>query len=236
MIGLNLLPDVKKEFIKAQRTRNTVISLSILTMAAVGGATIVLALFVYVAQSAMINLKKDEITKRQSTLAAKPEVGKYLTIQNQLDALKGLHDADHKILYSRLFDYLPQLNPAPPHNVKIGSIKVSKKDTSMDIQGNATDFKGMDTFKNTLENATISYKNGETSSELKLFPQVSIKSAALSSENNIAYVSFEFSVTYSKEAFSPDATEVKLNVPKLTISDSKTNAPSEIFKDNGGSN
>lgn len=236
MIGLNLLPDVKKEFIKAQRTRNTVISLSILTMAAVGGATVVLALFVYVAQNAMITLKNNEITSRQSKLTSQPEVGKYLTIQHQLDALKYLHDADHKILYSRLLDYLPQLNPAPPYSVSIGSIKIAQKETSLDIQGNSADFKGMETFKNTLENATISYKDGDSSKEFKLFSNVTIKSATLSTENTKVYVSFEFIVTYAKEAFSPNTTEVKLNVPKLTISDSKTNAPSEIFNDNGGSN
>jgi len=85
MIGINLLPDVKKEFLKAQRTRNTVISLSILIMFVAGGLTVFLALFVYVGQTTAINVVKGDIDTKQKTLGEKPEITKYLTIQNQLD-------------------------------------------------------------------------------------------------------------------------------------------------------
>lgn len=44
MIEVNLIPDVKQEFIRAQRTRNTVISFSIMASIAAGVAIVIFAL------------------------------------------------------------------------------------------------------------------------------------------------------------------------------------------------
>ena len=233
MIGLNLLPDVKKEFIKAQRTRNTVISLSILTMFVAGGLTVFLALFVYVGQSTAINAVKSDVSKKQTTLENKTEITKYLTIQNQLSALGVLHGNEYKILYSRLFDYLLQLNPSAPNNVQLGSVKVMNEGTSINIQGTTQDFHALDTMKNTLEKAKLTYKSGTESKEVPLFSQVNLKSASLSQTNTKSSVSFEFELTYTPDIFSPDVTEFQLTVPKQTISDAQNNAPSELF---GGTN
>lgn len=236
MIGLNLLPDVKKEFLKAQRTRNTVIGISILSIFIAGGLTVFLALFVYVGQSTAITAVKGDIAKKQKTLEGKTEITKYLTIQNQLKSLKVLHSKDYKVLYSRLLDYLPQLNPSAPNNVQLGSVKVMTEGASIGIQGTTQDFHAIDTFKSTLENARFSYKSGNDTVEVALFSEVILSSAALSRDNNNrSNVAFEFELTYSSEIFSPEVKEFQLIVPKLTISDAQNNAPSELFS-NGGSN
>lgn len=236
MIGLNLLPDVKKEFLKAQRTRNTVISLSILAMLIAGGVTAALVLFVYVGQNAAIGLTKSSIVNKQATLASKPEIGKYLTIQNQLDALKVLHGKDTEIVYSRLFDYLLQLNPAAPNNVQLGDVKIAKDGTTVAMQGTTKSFESLEIFKNTLENASVTYKVGGTSNTTKLFTDVKLKSASLSQDSSRRGVAFEFSLVYEPNAFSPEVTNIQLSVPKLTISDAQNNAPSQIFSDSGSSN
>lgn len=236
MIGLNLLPDVKKEFLKAQKTRNTVISLSILSMFVAGGLTVFLALFVYVGQSAAINAVKDDINTKQKTLEGKTEITKYLTIQNQLSTLKLLEGKDYRILYSRLFDYLLQLNPAVPNDIQLGSAKVENDGTSIAIQGSTRDFHALDTFKNTLEKAKLTYVSGSESTEVNLFSEINLKSAALSQTNSKSFVSFEFELTYSREIFSPELTQFQLTVPKLTISDAQNNAPSELFGTSGGTN
>lgn len=236
MIGLNLLPDVKKEFIKAQRTRNTVISISIVSMFIAGGLTVFLALFVYVGQSTAINAVKGDIDKKQATLENKTEITKYLTIQNQLASLKVLEGKEYRILYSRLFDYLLQLNPAAPNSVQLGSLKVLTDGDSIDVQGTTSDFHALDTFKNTLEKSTLSYGSGVDSKQVPLFSKVNLKTASLTQSNSRAFVAFEFELTYSPEVFSPEITQFQLTVPKLTISDSQTNAPSELFGTNGGAN
>lgn len=236
MIGLNLLPDVKKEFLTAQRMRNTVISLSILAMFVAGGVTVFLALFVYVGQNTAINLAKSDIDKKQKTLEDKAEITKYLTIQNQLKALKVLHSKDYKLLYSRLFDYLPQLNPTAPSSVQLSLVKVASEGDSISVQGATQDFRALDTFKNTLEKAKLTYKSGTDTVDTDLFSKVVLKSAALSQDSAKTNVSFEFTLTYNPEIFSPDVTEFQLTVPKLTISDAQNNAPSQLFGNSGGSN
>ncbi len=237
MIGLNLLPDVKKEFLKAQRMRNTVISISILTMFVAGGVTVFLALFVYIGQNTAIGAVRKSVSDKQTTFESKPEVTKYLTIQNQLTALRVLHGADNKILYSRMFDYLLQLNPAAPNSVQLGSVRVQSEDTSVSIQGKTQDFHALDTFKNTLEKAKLTYKSDDETKEVALFSAVILKSGSLSQDSTSTSVSFEFSLTYNKEIFSPEVTDYQLSVPKLTISDAQTNAPNELFgSSNGGSN
>lgn len=236
MIGINLLPDVKKEFLKAQRTRNTVISLSILSMFIAGGLTVFLALFVYVGQGTAIKFVNDDIDKKQATLESKTEIAKYLTIQNQLAALRTLHGKDYKILYSRLFDYLPQLNPAAPNNIHLSSVRVTSDGTLVAVQGTTQDFHALDTFKNTLIEAKITYADGEETKEVPLFSEVTLKNAALAQIESGSAVSFEFELVYSGDIFSPELTNFQLVVPKLTISDAQNNAPSELFSTTGGSN
>lgn len=233
MIGLNLLPDVKKEFIKAQRTRNTVIGISTMSMMIAVGLTIFLALFVYLGQTTAINLAKDDIASKQKELESKPEIGKYLTIQNQLNALNKLHGSENKIVYSRLLDYLPLVNPAPPNNFKVTTIKVTSEDTLIVLNGVSGDFQAVNVLKTTLENTKIVYKSDDSSKSIKLFSKVEVKSASLSKDSSVPGVTFEFALTYSKEAFSPDSKEIIIEVPKLTVSDSKDNAPVSLFEEGG---
>lgn len=231
MIGLNLLPDVKKEFLKAQRTRNMVISFSILAMFIAGGFTVFLAVFVYVGQGKAIDMVKQDIAKNQTTLENKPEINKYLTIQSQLSALQSLHDKDHQVIYSRIFDYLVKLSPAAPYGVALGSVKVAKDTTTIDVQGstNSQQMQGLDVFKNTLEKAKLSYTADGKTTEVALFSSVVLKSASLSQDGGAKGVSFEFELTYTPEAFWPNVTNIELIVPKQTVSDSQNNAPSELF-------
>lgn len=230
MIGLNLLPDVKKEYLKAQRTRNFVIGISIISMFVVGGITVFLGLFVYIGQNTLIGHVNDLIDDNQSKLESKEEIGKYLTVQNQLNQLAVLHSADYKSIDSRLFDFLIQLNPAAPNNVAISTAKLAQKETTLSLAGSTADFNSLNVFKSTLENATITYTlDGEVHEGIPLFTTVTVKTAALSQGGSTEGVSFEFSLVYSKEAFRPDVTDVKLTVPKLTISDSESNSPQQLF-------
>lgn len=229
MIGLNLLPDVKKEFLKAQRTRNVVIGSSAIAILAVLGITAFLALFVYVGQNAALGLQNKGITEKHQDLSKKPEIEKYLTIQKQLDALKQLHDKDHKVIYSRLFGYLQILNPAAPYSVSLGTLKITQVDKTLSLQGSADNFKSLDVFKNTLEKAKLTYKLKDNTEVTALFSTVTIKSAALTDSSGKTIVNFEFILEYAVEAFRPDVTDTQLSVEKQTVSDAQNNAPTAIF-------
>lgn len=176
MISLNLLPDVKKDLLRVRRERNLVVSISVIVVGASIGVLLLLSgtLGVLIGAKALMenSIKNDEQTIKQAQ--KKKQLDKYITIQNQLKQI-GKLKSDQQV-YSRLMDYLTQLNPAAPNNVQISSAKIeapagNSGDTSssssssasadgitMTIEGKTTNFSALDVYKNTLSKAQLSYE------------------------------------------------------------------------------
>ncbi len=176
MLSLNLLPDVKKDLLRVRRERNLVVSISVIVVGASIGVLLLLSgtLGVLIGAKALMenSIKNDEQTIKQAQ--KKKQLDKYITIQNQLKQI-GKLKSDQQV-YSRLMDYLTQLNPAAPNNVQISSAKIeapagSSGDTSssssssasadgitMTIEGKTTNFSALDVYKNTLSKAQLSYE------------------------------------------------------------------------------
>lgn len=227
MIELNLLPDVKKEFIKAQQTRNTVISGAILVCIIAVGVIGLLATTVYGAQKVLIDNLNKEIKSNHQKVANKQEINKYLAIQSQLANLDTA--ASERAVYARLFDYLPQLNPAAPFNVTLYDVMLDKTTTTITMSGSATNFEAVNNFKNTLEKAQLVYTKDGASSETPLFTSVISGAPTLSNDSGQLQALFELTITYAPEAFDPSIKETKISVPKLVTSDGDQNAPKELF-------
>lgn len=182
MISLNLLPDVKKDLLRVRRERNLVVSISVIVVGASIGVLLLLSgtLGVLIGAKALMenSIKNDEQTIKQAQ--KKKQLDKYITIQNQLKQI-GKLKSDQQV-YSRLMDYLTQLNPAAPNNVQISSATIeapagSSSDTSssssssasadgvtMTIEGKTTNFSALDVYKNTLSKAQLSYEVEEDTS------------------------------------------------------------------------
>ena len=176
MISLNLLPDVKKDLLRVRRERNLVVSISVVVVGASIGVLLLLSgtLGVLVATKALMEngIKNDEQTIKQAQ--KKKQLDKYITVQNQLKQI-GKLKSDQQV-YSRLMDYLTQLNPAAPNNVQISSAKIeapagssgstsssssssaSADGITMTIEGKTTNFSALDVYKNTLSKAQLSYE------------------------------------------------------------------------------
>ena len=174
MISLNLLPDVKKDLLRVRRERNLVVSISVVVVGASIGVLLLLSgtLGVLVATKALMenSIKNDEQTIKQAQ--KKKQLDKYITVQNQLKQI-GKLKSDQQV-YSRLMDYLTQLNPAAPNNVQISSAKIeapagssstssssssaSADGITMTIEGKTTNFSALDVYKNTLSKAQLSYE------------------------------------------------------------------------------
>ena len=176
MISLNLLPDVKKDLLRVRRERNLVVSISVVVVGASIGVLLLLSgtLGVLVATKALMEngIKNDEQTIRQAQ--KKKQLDKYITVQNQLKQI-GKLKSDQQV-YSRLMDYLTQLNPAAPNNVQISSATIeapagssgstsssssssaSADGITMTIEGKTTNFSALDVYKNTLSKAQLSYE------------------------------------------------------------------------------
>ena len=165
MIQFNLLPDVKKEYIKAKQLKRLIMSIS--TIAIVASLAVVFLLFsvVQFAQKKNISdLTKDietEITKLQSI----EDLDKILTIQSQLETLPELHEAKPET--SRLFTYLNQVTPV---EVKIGEVNLDLINTTMEIVGTGDSLAAVNKYADTLK--FVEYTVGEEPERFKPFSQV----------------------------------------------------------------
>src|SRR5579863_9184509 len=110
MIQFNLLPDVKLQYLKVKRTQHMVITISVIAIAVSLFVLIVLIGTVDGIQKKNLNDLKSSIASDSSKLQNTPNLSKILTVQNQLEALTGLHN--NKPVASRMFNYIKDLTPS----------------------------------------------------------------------------------------------------------------------------
>lgn len=232
MIQLNLLPDVKKEFIRAQKQRNFVISISIVTVVASGVILVLLGSWVYGGQALIINDQTNKIDQKASQLQNVEDLDKYLTVQNQLSQLDELHQG--KTVYSRLFGYLEALNPAAPNNVAFSTVTIRQAEetgeNSIELEGTTRNFSSLASFKTTLEAATLTFIDAsDQSQEVNLFESVAVEEAGIAQVDGTQLVSFTVRVNYVEDAFLNTITDPRVNVPSEVTSDGDRNAPRPVF-------
>jgi hypothetical protein len=230
MVQLNLLPDVKKEFLHAERARRRTIAIAILVTIAAAGLTVLFAFYVYGIQSVVLYTQTQDIQRKSTELKNIKDIDKYLAIQNQLANLSQLHE--NKINMSRLMDFLPALNPAPPKNVTLNSLDVATAEDTLTLIGKVKDYAGLTTFKDTLVNAEYTYSGQGESDKTRLFSTVAIESAVLEGD----MVKFSIVTVYDKNAFLQKTQGVSVKVPSIETTQSVVGSPQPIFEggdDNG---
>lgn len=233
MIQLNLLPDVKMEYIKAQRQRRMFTTISLL-VSAVAIAILVVLLVVDVAQKKHLSDLTKNINSESSTLKGEPQISKILTVQNQLESLTALHAS--KPAASNLFDYLNEVTPA---QVAIASFDIDFTQQTATITGTADALASVNTYVDTLKFTT--YTTGASSTPAKAFSNVVLSSFGLSTDDttNTSKASYTITLSYDKTIF--DITQnVKLSVPSETTTRSALAQPTDLFQaapanTNGGS-
>jgi len=154
-VQFNLLPDVKLEFDRQQRTKRLVYTLTILIT---GGAVALLVasfIIVNVLQGALLGAAKDDIDKYSKQLKSIPDIEKVLTVQNQLNALPQLHKSKH--ITSRFFTYLPQITPK---KVFVGQTALDFSANTIVINGTADSLESVNAFVDTLK--FTNYKIGDS--------------------------------------------------------------------------
>jgi len=218
MIELNLLPDVKQELVKAQRTQRIIIVVSLL--ASVGAIALVLALFsLSQIQKKHINDLNKDIASQTATLQKDKQLKKILTVQNQLNSLTALHSA--KPAASRLFNYLIQTTPS---DVTITNFSVDFNTHKISITGTAPALSSVNKYVDTLK--FTEYKVDESKKSTKAFKNVILSSYAIS--NNTA----TYTVAFDYDPVIFDITKkVTLNVPNQTTTRSSTEQPTAVFKE-----
>ena len=229
MIQLNLLPDLKKEFIKAQKAKAFVTSLSILVT--LGALSLSGLLFVYVTfvQRYQIESATATIGQQLQQLKDITDIDKYLTIQNQLTSLPALHD--NKGEYSRLFTFLGVLNPNAPNSVSLSTAQLITADQTLLLTGTTATFETLNIFVDTLKNAEITYLpvgQNEAATE-RMFSQVLIQASGLVRSKNHGLISFTVKATYGNALFAVTNTQMEAKVPNITTTPSVTQSPHPVF-------
>lgn len=232
MIQLNLLPDVKKEYLRAQSARRKTIAVSILITVIAIGLTVVFAIYVYAIQNVIIFAQTQDIKNKAAELSRVKDIDKYLTIQNQLKQLSGLHG--NKNNFSRLLTFLPRLNPAPPQNITLSNLEVLAETTTITFKGRVSDYGSLTTFKDTLVNAELSYRAPDAPENTtgKLFKEVKIESAVYEKTAASAGVNFSVIATYDPALFKQENVDVGVTVPNKETTGSVVDSPQAIFGGN----
>jgi uncharacterized membrane protein YciS (DUF1049 family) len=224
MIQLNLLPDVKTNYIKSQRTKRSVLLATFVISGVAIGVVLLLASVVYGAQKLRLSSLNNDVKDKTAQLKKVDNLDKILTIQNQLGALDALH-AD-KPVTSRIFTFLPQITPT---NVSISTYSISYEDSTMQFSGTANDLIAVNKFVDTLK--FTNYKISGSDESKPAFSSVVLTTFSRNDKNTNYTVSLKF----VPDLFSAKNATVTLEVPKITSTRSETERPTNLFVQPTGS-
>lgn len=219
MIQLNLLPNVKVEFIRTQRLKRLVLMISGLTAVVTLGIFIVLLVVVDVIQKADLNNVTKQVKQGSSQLENTANLNQILTVQNQLETLPKLHN--QKPVSSRLFGYIQQLTPV---TVGISSLKVDFGLNQVTIGGIASSLNAVNTYVDTLKFTTYT-TTGQSTSSTKAFSNVVLGSFG----RNAQGASYSIVAAFNPIIFNA-ADNVKLIVPSEISTRSEIDQPTNLFQ------
>jgi len=233
MIEVNLIPDVKQELIKAERTRFTVIAGSITIGIISLAALTLLAIYVFGVQTVRGNLADAAIKDGSTKLESVADLSKTLTIQNQLTVLDSQNDS--KKVDSRIFDVLGAIIPPEPNKIQISNLSIDSSADTITIDGQAANsYVALEVFKKTIEGATLRYVDADGAAQsVPMASNVSIRDTSYGEDNTgTKLLRFTISFTYASELFSPLAKNISIVISiDGNVTDSYLGMPTSIFAD-----
>lgn len=217
MIQLNLLPDVKLQYLKAKRTQSLVMSVATIVILASAALMALLIGTVDVFQKKNISDLNHDIDTYTRQLQGTSDLNKVLTVQNQLNALPALHN--QKAVASRLFGFLKQLTPAA---ASISDLNIDYAQHTMAITGSAKSLDIVNTYVDTIKFTTFQKTD---SSSANAFSTVVLSQF---SRNNSG-ASYTITLTFDPAIFD-NARDVTLKVPNIISTRSATEQPTDLFQ------
>lgn len=224
MIQLNLLPDVKLEYIKAEKQRRLIMSISIIAVIAAVSLTVLL-LVISTIQKARLSSLSDSIKSDISKLQEKPQIDEILTVQNQLKSLTGLHTQKPAVT-----NINAMLNEVTPVNVSISEFNVIYTEQKITITGGADSLSSVNKYIDTLKFT----KFGESGVKDKklAFSKVVMTDFGVNQDSNDPKqtVNYTIDMAYVPEIF--DITKkIDWLVPSQVTTRSELNRPTDsLFK------
>lgn len=223
MIQFNLLPEVKLQYIRAERTRRLIFVISFIVTAVAIGILLLMLSASALQKKHLKDIDRD-INSETSQLKGKPQIDRVLTVQNQLNSITGLHDG--KPAATRLFGYL---NQTTPNNVGVSSLQIDFAANTVTIAGATDALSSVNKYVDTLKFTT--FKADKDSDAAPAFKDVVLTSFGLNGSSKPGQeASYGVSFTYDPILF--DLTQKPtLTVPSITSTRSSVDQPSELFQE-----
>lgn len=153
---INLVPDIKNEFIKTLKFRNFVFFLCII-VASVSLAVILIFISIAGGQQGFINAKQNTISKLEQKISDYSDLSDFLTIRDQLGNIASI--TENKVMMSRSFNILSALIPTGDNYINISELSIDLSEDvptfTFDAQANANaepfiDYNVLDSFKKSM--------------------------------------------------------------------------------------
>jgi Tfp pilus assembly protein PilN len=218
MIQFNLLPDVKLQYVRSQRLKRSVVSMSILVSGIALAVFIILVLTVDVWQKKSISDLNGDTKVYTAQLRSTPDLNKILTIQSQLNAINSLHD--QKPVATRMFAYLSQVTPT---TITISDLVVDNTQSTISITGNAPTLDDVNTFVDALK--FTKYKTTASNSEKRAFSNVVLATFGRDSSG----ANYNITLSFDPTIFSSQ-NDISLDVPSIISTRSVVEQPSALFE------
>lgn len=234
MIQINLIPDVKREYLRTRSQRNFVVFVSMVVSAGAIGLAVVLGVF-FGGQLIAENILNGNIKDEGVKLTSVKDLNKIVTIQQQLIEINKQHD--QKSTDSRLFDVMSTITPPAPNDIKISVLKLDPAEKRITIEGVAPNgYIALEVFKKTILNTSIQLEGDQATDGDKILLAYDAKiddgdtSFGEDSEGR-RVLRFAFSFVYSPELFSLTSGSFKLETPagRVDVTDSKQGVPDDLF-------
>jgi len=229
MIEINLIPDVKRELIKAQRDRAAVTSVAVVISMIAIGVVALLSVYVFIVQTARSAVLDNGIKEGAAQLSSVEDLSKVLTIQNQLKSIKTYNE--QKNIDSRLFDILMAVTPPDPDKVSFSSVSINGTTQSIRLEGQTANFSSVEIFKKTVDNAVVTHKQDEETIDDKLASNISVSDVSYGEDSEgKKVVRFVLEFTYWSDYLSTSIVNpvLKLKV-NGNVTDSYLGIPKSLF-------
>jgi hypothetical protein len=236
VIEINLIPDVKRELLKAQRMRSVVISISVLVGIIAIGVVVTLGIIVFAVQTIASGVIDGNITSEHNKLKNRSDTVQILTIQQQLGEISGLKN--NKYLVSRIVgavDVIRTSASSPP--IRLSKLGFSRESNTVTVEGQAVQgFEALDAFKKAAERTTFTYTgtDGKGITEQLLAGDLEVTEGTYG-ENAEGQRVLRFTVAFvlNKNMLKFDSFDSKvfkfIRPNKQNVTDSYVQIPSDMF-------
>ena len=207
-VQINLLPDVKRDYLKSQQSKHTFLIGSVLVSVAFISVLGLLFAYVSVVQPRHLNNLQADIDEGIKQTQSIPDATEMVTVQGALEQLPGLQDK--KAITSRLFGYV---NSFTPRDVSYNEVKLDLITNTLSLRGESTDLERTNVLANNLKSAELVYTENDASASVKPFTQVVFTNLGRAEQSqNGKSVSFQVDMQIDPILFKESISKIELKV------------------------